>query len=248
MSIIEPYIGVTGFMSTEEVSSALKEFEALFNWRRCKLMVGVLASSKTLAGGTNKWPNRYPKVGDIAGLFPQNNRALNLIHYSTDDRGTLKYQLQEMIRLGGDRLHGFQLNIRWPDPESIAFLQGRRVVLQLGRRALDEVGNDPKAAADRLDAYRGIVTDVLVDASGGNGIPIDVDTAMAYVSAISRQPGFGVGVAGGLSASTLDPLWRLVDTWPSLSIDAEGRLRTPEDHLDIRAVKDYLEMADDLFE
>jgi hypothetical protein len=215
-------------------------------------MIGVLASSKTLAGGTNKWPNRYPKVGDIASLFPLYPNAFNLIHYATDDRSTLADQLKELVRLGGQNLHGFQLNIRWPEPAALdAIPKGMRVVLQLGRGALDEVDSDPDKAAAALDAYQGVITDVLVDASGGLGLFLDAAAAERYVAAIdARHPHLGIGVAGGLSSGTILRLAGLANRWPMLSIDAEGRLRTPqpEDHLDIEAVKDYLDMADVLFD
>jgi hypothetical protein len=248
----DPYVGVTGFMTRAEVDAAVEAFKAQANWRDADLMIGVLASSKTLAGGTNKWPNRYPKVGDIASLFPLYLNAFNLIHYATDDRSTLADQLKELVRLGGQNLHGFQLNIRWPEPAALdAIPKGMRVVLQLGRGAIDEVDDDPIKAAKALGAYKGTVTDVLIDMSGGRGRDIDVVTAARYVEAIDdRHPDFGIGVAGGLSSGTILRLAGLANRWPMLSIDAEGRLRTPqpEDRLDIEAVKDYLDMADVLFD
>jgi len=248
--MLAPYIGVTGFMKKAEVSAALETLDRLPNASAHKLMVGVLASGKTLAGRLNKWPNRYPNINDIATLFPSDRRTVNLIHYATDDRRTLEEQLFTLIRLGGKYLDGFQLNVRWPDPETIKDItcNCNRLVLQLGRGALEEAGNDPEFAAKCLDAYEGVITDVLVDASGGRGIPIDPGAAQAYVRAIgARHPRLGIGVAGGLSSQAVGQLQPLVGPFPNLSMDAEGRLRTPEDHLDIEAMKDYITVANALF-
>ncbi len=59
----KPYVGVTGFMSSQEVIDTMKNI----NFKKAErlLMVGVLASSKTIRGGANKWPNRYPPLGEI---------------------------------------------------------------------------------------------------------------------------------------------------------------------------------------
>lgn len=251
-----PYIGVTGFTNKAEVSAALDTFDSLPDWGLRMFMVGVLASSKTLAGKTNKWPNRYPHVYDIATLFPPHRRTLNLIHYSTDDRQTLHDQLRQLMRFGGMNLDGFQLNICWPEPSSItmpvrAVPTEKRVVLQLGRGALEEMGNNPEAIAKRLDAYRGLITDVLVDASGGRGIPMDLEPTHSYVRAIStRHPHFRIGVAGGLSSQTIGQLKPLTrhNLFPRLSVDAEGRLRTAEDHLDVEAMKNYISAVHRLFD
>ena len=87
---VGPYVGVTGFMSRTEVSEALAMVPQGSTRR---LMVGVLASSKTLAGQHNKWPGRYPKREAIASILTNDARALNLVHYSTDRPETLFTQL-----------------------------------------------------------------------------------------------------------------------------------------------------------
>jgi hypothetical protein len=49
--MLEPYIGVTGFMSALEVEAVLA---AVPSDKKYVLMAGVLASNKTLAGGSGK--------------------------------------------------------------------------------------------------------------------------------------------------------------------------------------------------
>lgn len=139
--------------------------------------------------------------------------------------------------------------MRWPEPATIALPKHTRIVLQLGRSALEETGNDPATTAKCLDPYKNVITDVLVDASGGCGIPIDLDVAHAYIHAIhGRHPQFGIGVAGGLSSQTVGRLQPLVNIFPKISLDAEGRLRTATDHLDIEEMKNYISVADGLFD
>ncbi|MBN1585211.1 hypothetical protein JW899_02470 [Candidatus Uhrbacteria bacterium] len=243
----EPYIGITGFMSLAEVGMALT-FHSPFCPR--KLMVGVLASGKTLSGTKNKWPGRYPNPAAIAEIFPVSDRTINLIHYATDDKKTLSGQLDELVRLGGPNLDGFQLNVAWPEPAALRGLRGKRVVLQLGKRALEKTKNDPRRTADRLGAYLTdpVITDVLIDASGGRGIPLNIRVAEAHVREIGgRYPELGVGVAGGLSCSNVWQVGLLGELSLRVSIDAEGRLRTADDEMDPAAVQAYLLAAARVF-
>lgn len=243
---MSPYIGVTGFMTAAEVTAAVAAFDALPNPSRRVLMVGVLASSKTLRDEQNRWPNRYPKVGEIARLLSPHRRVLNLIHYATDDKQTLSDQLERLMLLGGRNLDGFQLNMSWPEPRSLEVVRGMRVVLQLNRRSLAVHDNNPGAVANALDAYMPYITDVLLDGSGGLGVPIDVESAATYVRAIgARHRELGLGVAGGLSHEGLDRIQPLMDEFPWLSFDAEGRLRTPapEDTLDLELTRRYIAKA-----
>ncbi len=237
-----PYIGVSGFMNVAEVRSALIAFGGTCSARRRRLMIGVLASSKTLAGQKNRYPNRYPDVDTIANLFYDHPFALNLIHYATDEPSTLSAQLERIVALGGPHLHGVQLNVAWPPVEDIVCLRGMRVVLQLGRKTLaDATNGDISTVIDGLATYDGIVTDVLIDASGGTGVPMDPDLALHFAGAIAHTfPRLGIGVAGGLSGPTSELVRPVAECCPFINIDAEGRLRTDDDRLDIPAMNDYL--------
>ncbi|MFZ2682110.1 MAG: hypothetical protein WAZ14_03395 [Patescibacteria group bacterium] len=238
-------------MTKKEVAAALASLDDLPNWSTRVLMVGVLASSKTLRGETNKWPNRYPNVFDIVGLFPPHRRTVNLIHYASDDYHTLPEQLDQLMDLGGRYLDGFQLNVTWPEPSRIDIGKRMRVVLQLNRKALEVHDNNPERVAKELDWYKPYITDVLIDASGGLGIPMDVEIAEAYVRAIGgRHTDLGIGVAGGLSHEGMKDIRPLAEKFPNLSLDAEGRLRTPapEDRIDVDAMQSYISIADGLFD
>ena len=252
-----PYVGVTGFMHRHDVCAAIEVLNRLCvrdvrNQRR--LMVGVLASSKTIAGIPNKWPKRYPMPEKIASLFLPDRRTVNLIHYATDDQGTLKDQLLKLVKLGGQYFDGFQLNMAWPEPRSIQLTNHLRMVLQLGNRALTECGDDPKTVAKRLKEYNhvdqqtSVITDVLIDGSCGHGTPLDAEKTEAYIAAITEScPNLGIGVAGGLSAETLGSIKPLLKKYPRLSFDAEGMLRDADDHLDRAKTDSYIKDAYQLF-
>ncbi len=244
-----PYIGVNGFMNMADVLTALNSLPE--NGYR-SLMVGVLASSKTLNGHTNSLPNRFPDVRNIHKIFVRDPRALNLIHYATDNEGYLAAELVQMSEYGGLNMNGFQLNITWPSQYSILRLHetcGKKfIVLQIGRRAFEMMDNSPELIADNVADYGDSIDHVLLDLSGGHGKPLDALQLRSYLDAIkSRVPRIGLGVAGGLSPNTLELIQPLVEDFRDLSIDAEGRLRTPEDHLDLAVAGDYIKKAYQIF-
>lgn len=246
MKKCRPYVGITGFMSSGEVKAVLKEVPIDCNRL---LMVGVLASSKTLAGVKNKWSGRYPLVEKIPDIFIKSSRVLNLIHYSTDDKETLSEQLALLATNCGERLDGFQLNIAWPSIEELTKFDvkypGRKIVLQIGKKAMDLADNDPKKLSAMVREYSDLIDYVLVDPSGGLGLPFDIQKAQEYLRGLQTIVLCGLGVAGGLSSTTLDSVDLLINEFPYLCIDAEGRLRTPQpdDSLNLVEAKAYVKKA-----
>ncbi len=242
---VGPYVGVTGFMSSAEVNEALAMVPAGSTRR---LMVGVLASSKTLAGQHNKWPGRYPKREAIASILTNDARALNLVHYSTDRPETLFTQLVELTKFAGPRLDGFQLNIAWPSMSQIedyaAIYPNMFLLLQIGGKAMAQV-ESMERFTELVGAHLPMIDAILVDSSGGKGKPLDAVKGAEYLRAARKHPTLGIGIAGGLGPETLHLLDPLVKEFPELSIDAEGRLRTrmPEDALRLDAMRTYLEDA-----
>ncbi|WP_438029108.1 hypothetical protein [Sorangium sp. So ce233] len=243
-----PYVGISGVTTRAEALAALAAFPDCGR----DLMVGALASEKTLAGQQNRWWRRYPKVESIAGVFIDDPRCLNLVHYGADtppDAATLL----RLFELGGPLCHGVQFNGCWPEPANLeAFCRrferaGRtpRIVLQLGACP---AGLSGVAWADaRLAPYadRRLITDVLIDASGGTGKPLAVDRARELFAGLrSPFPHLGIGVAGGLFAETVPQIARLLQA--GASVDAESGLRDGADgggRLDMARVKTYLAAA-----
>lgn len=243
---VGPYVGVTGFMSRDEVNGALAMVPQGSTRR---LMVGVLMSSKTLAGQTNKWPGRYPKKEAIADIFVDDPRALNLVHYNTDHPETLFTQLVEITELAGPHLDGFQLNIAWPSiPQIRDYWEThfeKFLLLQIGGKAMAQV-ESMERFMEMVGAYLPMIDAILIDSSGGKGELLNITKGIEYLRAVCGYPTLGLGIAGGLGPGQvlhlLDPLVR---EFSDLSIDAEGRLRTPQpkDALRLDATRTYLENA-----
>lgn len=247
----QPYIGVTGFMSAEEVNEVLK---AVPLGTKRKLMVGVLVSSKTMQGIPNKWPNRYPSVDEIAGIFPDHPLALNLVHFNTKDPSLLLAQMLEVTKLGGRNFHGFQLNIKWPNPRTLREYREEHpdkvIVLQCGHSALEEVECNPKKLSLVVaDNYEHICDYLLIDPSGGLGKPLNTFEGMHYLADLNvNVKDMGFGIAGGLSSGTIDELvGSIAKVFPNTSIDAEGRLRDESDHLDVAKAREFVSKAYELF-
>jgi hypothetical protein len=246
-----PYIGVTGFMTEAEVEGVLTAIPQTPDY---DLMVGGLMSSKTLHGLKNKWPGRYPKKEDFENIFLNHPNVLNLIHYNTDSPKFLAKELYEAAQFGGHWLDGFQLNIAWPNPVHIEAFKDSYpnavFVLQVGRGAMADCSNSPKMVAKILwEQYLNVVDAVLIDPSGGKGEPMDVAMMDAYLAAIyethASEQRIHCVVAGGLCAATVPSINSLLAKYPGLSMDAEGKLRTPqpEDKLSLPEAIDYVSMG-----
>ncbi len=263
---MKPYIGITGFMNAEEARFASgvfrKEKGIIRNFAGGEilrfepdyiLMVGVLASLKTLYGHTNKWPNRYPAVKDISGIFLQNPDALKLVHYNSENTELLFAQLMALTELIGPwQFDGFQLNIFWPsDLELSAYKSAypdKKIVLQIGKEAFKAIGDSPDNLAANLTMYSGLVDYFLLDLSRGKGLLLDTEKLRPYLRVITKtMKNTGIGVAGGLSPSTVHLIKPLLDEFPCLCIDAEGKLRDENDHLDLNVVKNYISTAFNVF-
>ena len=249
-----PYVGVTGITNQREVIRILNGMPR--NSKR-KLMVGVLASSKTISGIPNRWPNRYPTRENLGQIFLPHRRVLNLIHFNTDEPELLYEQMMQARNLAGNGLcHGFQINVAWPDPRTFGVfaLLGQRtfLVLQIGARAFEMVGHSPEKLAEKVASeYKGVLLDyILLDPSGGQGKQLDAEVLRPYLRALKAKQlkWTSLGVAGGLSASTLHLVAPLVEEFPDLSIDAEAGLRDSNDNLDVNAAIAYVNDAIALFE
>ena len=244
---VGPYIGVTGFMSRAEVNEAVAMIPPESKRR---LMVGVLVSSITFAGETNRrYPRRYPRKENIAGIFSNNPRTLNLVHFHGEGNlpDLFLSQLHEVRELAGPNFNGFQFNNAWPSVSAIEdyweIYPDDFLVLQIGARAMAEAGDSMERFADRVGGYLPMIDAILIDPSGGRGEAFNSAKCMDYLRAInSAHPTLGIVVASGLGPDTLGVLSGLASMFPDLSIDAESRLRTPapEDALDMNLMGRYL--------
>ena len=113
----------------------------------------------------------------------------------------------------------------------------------------------------RVLEYGSLIDAVLIDPSGGYGRELHLTPVRNYLRVISAQsPELGLGVAGGFSDESLSELLGdLPALFAGLSIDAEGRLRTPKvedpsdpdfpgDRLFIEHARNYIWRAIELLE
>jgi hypothetical protein len=235
-----PYLGITGFTSAAQVREALAVVPPT---SRRLAMVGVLASRRTCAGLPERSPRRLPAVEEIPVIFPDHPLALNLVHYYTDEPATLGRQLAGLAARSGPNLHGFQINGVWPSRQDLEEIRserpGLRIVIQMDAGML---AGPPEDAVRRAREIAGLAGDLLLDASAGQGLPLDPAALLPFLRALA-DTGLGLGVAGGLSAASLHLLEPLLAEFPDLSFDAETCLRDEEDRLDAVRVREYVEAA-----
>lgn len=143
---------------------------------------------------------------------------------------------------------GVEINVPWPPPEQIdhfrQYSDCSHVVLQIGPKMLEgpyKLEVVAELVADR--EYRWLITDVLIDISGGTGKEIGLPFARRMVECLRAwNQDLGIGIAGGLCAETL-PVFADIVREHGLSIDAEGKLRNERDELDLDKVRAYLDSA-----
>ena len=251
-------IGVTGFMTPQEARRAIEFFRRQMGvidimdnveYLIDRIMIGVLARSKTLNGETNKYPRQFPPVDQIKEIFQDDPLALNLIHYSTDTPENLFYELGRLHDLGGEHCHGFQLNVIWPEIEPLTDYKERYpktfFVLQIGSTAIQIGENEPRRVADMVKDYKGVIDAILIDLSGGLGKLFNPEIVRGYLQAIrDLDLGIKLGVAGGIGPEqdSHRGLLALQDEFSNLSFDAQGNLRdSGSGDLDLEKVKKYIQ-------
>ena len=244
------YIGVTGFTSRqqiEEVVACLPREMKIGNRKQC-LMAGILVSSKTLAGKQNSYPNKYPAVENISSILSDDERVMNFLHFSCDDKKFLSPQIDQLMDIVNSttrtqlQVHGIQLNVKWPHVADLCYIKRRHqvlITLQVGARALSECGCDVLAVREKIEEYLMSAEQlntkrpfdyILLDLSAGQGKELNVSMMKRYIDELLKiqQISNGeilLGVAGGLSHDNLDILEPLTERYPALVIDAEGKLR-----------------------
>ena len=144
----KPYIGVTGFMTPEEIEA----LQALFGPDDShQLMVGILVSHKTWNGIPSKYPNLFPPRARLEELVAavDDTRAFTLFHYNAAGPAGDAYSsreewvtdeavffedcrqiIDEMVARWNPAVRtgvgGFQFNFPLPKRPSLTWLEARR--------------------------------------------------------------------------------------------------------------------------
>lgn len=222
-----------------------------------RLHVGVMMNRKTLSGMPSKHDAVWPKREAIAEIFTSHPRVLNVLHYADYHDLYLCPPLAEIMRFTGPHLHAIQLDMIWPNARSLRrfrnqfpFLEG--IILQVGTRALEVVGNDIADACRLVSIYEDSIDSVLIDLSMGRGVPLDPSRMEDDIAKVRMMlPEKRIAIAGGLGPETLHLAEPILAKFPGISIDAAGRLRPSGnsmfDPLSLLLARTYVERAVPLF-
>lgn len=249
------YVGVTGFTEQEQISSVLDQIkiESLDNKL---LMCGVVVSKARLDNRTPAYPNRYPVADKIATIFSNDPRCLNLIHYrpTAASGSMLLKELDTVMEIAGEYCHGIQINpptiSPWPSLYDVYNFRRKynipRIVLQINKQAVKS--DKLYEVADRCLDYTDIVTDWLIDQSGGAGSDSELNVSMQLIQKIHElDPAVSLGIAGGLDSENVAGTANTIKSilgHTNFNLDAEGKLRNPaDDTLDINKAAQYINAA-----
>jgi len=253
----QPYIGITDFTDFAQVGMMLKVLREHRKARSGRMLhVGVMTSYKTLNGIQSRWSGVFPPIEQIGRIFHSTvNRVYNCLHYADYSFRTGYADLARAIELAGPYIDAIQLDMPWPEPAVIAegVHASRRqidVILQIGKGAIEEANNDPDEVVRHLEEYEGIIHRVLLDKSMGQGLEMNAEELLPFLRAIKEAfPDIALGVAGGLGPNSMGLVAPLIDEFPDLSIDAQGRLRPSGnalDPIDWKMAESYLIQALDI--
>lgn len=237
------YIGIAGFTSAQEICYAIDCFRKHVKNPHYALAIGILASRRTLAGETNKYPNRYPtrdRLQMYGEICAHELDVMPVLHYSTDTLENIEQQMRDVREVMGDVFPSVQVNLPLHLAKDPAFVQAfavtfcefrpplhRSLILQLrSRRAGDPLINPVDVAAAH---ERGEPTDLLIDASGGTGLEIDTSLAAALIASIRAETKkrYRIGIAGGLNPHNVHRLGPLMSMMGPLNFDVESGVRCP---------------------
>lgn len=236
------YIGVTGFMDGAQVHTTYQSSVLSVNHSSPPLlMVGVLANFETLMG--EKRNKRFPSSDTIRTIFPEGERFLNLVHYSsaTEDPEDLYREILKIRQYGGERCHGLQLNLQ-KLPERGVFMAYCRqypfdtIILQANDGVLAQSGHDPNKFAEMIASYvhdhpkTGVV---LSWNRGKGGALLGIEEKCVYIDALMGAKVTSVTVAGGLCAKNAHLLEPLLHEFPCVSVDARRELCGKDERMGI---------------
>ncbi len=235
-----PYIGVTDFTNFEQVTKMLEVFRRhRSSGSQRMLHVGVMMSFKTLNGIETKWSKAFPPKDKITDIFrPNDDDVYYCLHYADYLHDTKFTDLARGLEYAGPFVHALQLDMPWPDPEVVASGVNKshkqiEVILQVGKRSIEEANDRPEEVVRRLEEYVGVIHRVLLDTSMGRGLGMNAVALLPFARAIrDRFPYIGLVAAGGLGPDSINLVEPLVKEFPDLSIDAQGKLRPSGNALD----------------
>lgn len=227
------YVGICDFPNMEQSLKSANFFQGLceeYGVQNRKLMIGVMMSFKTLTGAPSKWTDIFPKKERIARIFVDHPAAFNTLHYADYDCNTSPWHLTEAAEWAGPLCQAIQLDMIWPPDVIVKGFRrnfpNMQVVLQINTNALQEVEDKPDVLVEQLKRYEGILDYILLDKSHGRGVGMNAEVLLPFALAVAEHlPWLGIAGAGGLGPGTVKLITPLKKAIPTISWDAQGKLR-----------------------
>ena len=254
-----PFISITDFMDCHQVQEMLliaEKFNRFYlDDEIRKLGVGVMMSHKTLHGLPTRWASAFPEKEKIASIFLDHSLAFNVIHYADYKGINVLNSLLKVADYGSEKIHAIQLDMTWPDPKIIIefrkYFSKIQIILQVGKKAFEVINDNPENLLAQLDPYDDSVDYVLLDKSMGQGKSLEAKDLLPYVNILATmRSDLGIVVAGGLGPQTIDLIDSIIEKYPFVSIDAQGKLRPSGnslDPIDWKMAGEYLEKSFEKF-
>jgi phosphoribosylanthranilate isomerase len=211
-----------------------------------RLHVGVMMSYKTLnhIPTATGWERIWPNQAQLRSIFADDPEVFNVLHYADYDDLTDLSHLTAATLIAGPNVHGLQLDMKWPLPTMLTqykAINGHiKLIVQVGATAMAESTDWERDLA----AYEGIADYVLLDSGMGRGKTFSPDLMLHNVAvALKYFDQNQIAVAGGLGPETYLNLKPIVELYPQISCDAQGRLRdsgSAKDPLNMDLVAKYV--------
>lgn len=270
--IKQPYVGVSGIISPEMQSSLEVIYDEVGLADKNRIMaLGVKAVHKTqFLDVENKYGTDWYPVGEDSFKHALRHDDLNqqtiavaqtyLDVDHVDNADYRKAFIERISGRGGPWLQAVQFDmLPWHiNNDTLYFLEelktsyGLDIFLQAHKNAMEELG--PRGVIRRLGLYANFVDYLLFDSSHGTGKRLDVSALKPFIAEahskldLSRT---GVAIAGGLDGQIVrEDLPELIDKYPNLSWDAEGKLHPIQPNgkkpLDVPTAHDYLRASSEI--
>lgn len=246
-NMIPSYIGITDFDNRFRVIEMLDLFPES---HPRKLMMGVMSSWKWFHGGTTKWNKVWLPRDQIKQMFVDHPKVFNTLHWADYDNMTSNTDIIRACLDCGKYLHAVQLDMIWPRFNLCWVIRDTirvPIILQVGKKALEDISNDEAKLLLKLEIYRTLIDGILLDCSMGRGVPMNPELLRSFIIPVkSAFPELHIAVAGGLGPDTIHLVEPIIREFPDVSFDAQGQLRDSGDSTEpinwVRA-KNYMAKA-----
>ena len=252
-----PYVGITGPANSQETIDICREFsEAGYSMNSPHIpMLGFLVSYKTLNGQAIK-NKRYPPVNTLSKLLEATDgKVLTMVHYNSREIDSLSNQISHVFEgiYENNLCRALQLNIVSPDISQVQKIKETHpemlIVFQASNKFMK--GKSPEEISKEIKEYGDSINYVLIDPSGGRGIPFNLESSITIYSELKEKcPDLTGGFAGGFTGKNVSSRLNKIITQTKekdFCIDTEGGMRDKlsEDYGDdiqnIHKIRDYLQ-------